>query len=367
MSEVEPRLHGRVLDSYQALAALRVPWQALCDQCPWATPFQRPDWLLPWARHLGAAEPWPVAVWDGGRLVGLAPLFRYERRGPHGNERVLAFLGAGISDYLDVLIAPGRERAVLAAMLAALGARRACWDVCELDEVRPSSPLIRALPAGWSMQRSPQSVCPVLPLPARVDALARYVPPRHLARFHQYRRRAARAGTLRLERVTPHTCERLLDALFRLHEMRWRARGEPGVLAPSSASLRAFHGEAAAAFAARDALALYGLHLGERLVACLYGFEDHGTLCFYLSGFDPDMAGLSPGVLVIGLVIEEAVRRGLRRFDFLRGGEDYKYWWGASNQHTVRMRLHMVNIRSRAGREAHHVPAASAAAPSRRP
>ena len=364
MSEAAPPLRCHVLDSHQALAALRVPWQALCDQCPWATPFQRPDWLLPWARHLGAAEPWPVAVWEGDRLVGLAPLFRYQRPGPRGKQRVLAFLGAGISDYLDVLIAPGREAAVLPAMLDALGARRAEWDVCELDEVRPLSPLARALPAGWSTEASLQSVCPALPLPARVDALDEHVPARHLARFHRYRRRAARAGTLRLERAAPHTCERLLDALFRLHEIRWQGRGEPGMLAWSS--MRAFHREVAAAFAARDALALYGLRVDGRLVACLYGLEDHGTLCFYLSGFDPDVAHLSPGVLVLGMVIEEAVRRGLTCFDFLRGGEPYKYWWGASNQHTVRMRLHMMSIQSGAARHAGHHPERSAHAPSRR-
>lgn len=325
----------RVLPGYEDLAALQGEWHALCDECPGSTAFQRPDWLLPWSRHLGADEPWLIAVYapETGSLVGLAPLFRY-----HHTQRVLAFAGAGVSDYLDVLARPGWERAVVAAVLAEFCARRRLWDVCELDEVPPGSPLLSApLPPGWQMHTSTQSACPVLDLPARVDELDTRVPGRHLRRFHQYRRRAERAGALRLERATSATQQRLIDALFELHAARWQRRGEAGVLA--DASLRAFHREVAAGFAWRNALALYALHLDDRVIACLYGLEDNSTLYFYLSGFDPRVGYLSPGVVLLGLVIEDAVRRGLSRFDFLRGNEPYKLWWGARERHTMRLAL----------------------------
>lgn len=336
-----PELRSYVLEGHAALAGLRDEWRSLCEQCPWATPFQTPEWLLACARHHHPQQPWTVVVRERGRLIGLAPLFLYKR----GLARVLAFLGAGGSDYCDVITVPGRERAVLRAMLSALARRRARWDVCELDEVRPAiSPLMRVtLPRGWSMQVSTQSTCPSLSLPSRVDELSRRVPARHLRRFEQYRRRAASHGVLTLERATPDTCEHLLDTLFALHDARWHARGKSGGFADPR--VRALHREAALQFAKRDALALYALRLDHRAIACLYGFEGFGgfehdrTLYFYLGGFDPAAATLSPGVLALGLTLEESIRRGLTRFDFLRGGEAYKYWWGAEDRHTVRVRL----------------------------
>jgi CelD/BcsL family acetyltransferase involved in cellulose biosynthesis len=334
----------RMLDGYRELAALRASWQALCDRCPACTPFQRPDWLLPWVQHLGPDEPWILAVHAAGQLVGLAPLFRYRREQDGRTQRVLALLGAGLSDHLDLLLAPGHERPALAALLAELHARRADWDVCELDEQQPCSPLAAGAPpsacsSAWTITVAQQSVCPLLPLPARVDQLGQHVPARHLQRFRQYRRRAEREGALRLERAGASDHRRLLEGLFRLHALRWQQSGEAGVLAQPE--VRALHARAADAFAARDALALYGLWLDERLIACLYGFFEERTLCFYLSGFDPALAHLSPGTLLVGMVIEDAIARGMTAFDFLRGREPYKYWWGAADRVNVRVCLRL--------------------------
>jgi CelD/BcsL family acetyltransferase involved in cellulose biosynthesis len=331
-----------MLAGYHELDALRPAWQALCDRSPACTPFQRPDWLLPWTQHLGPTEPWILAVHSAGHLVGLAPLFRYEREQDGRWHRVLALLGAGISDHLDLLIEPGHEPRTLTAILAELRARHADWDVCELDEQQPGSPLAAgALSPGrspdWVVDIEPQSVCPRLPLPPRVEQLDQHVPASHLQRFRQSQRRARREGALRLERAGGRNRERLLDGLFRLHALRRQQSGEPGVLAQPH--MRAFHAQVAQAFAARDALALYGLWLDDRLIACLYGFIEKRTLYFYISGFDPAAAHLSPGTLIVGMVMEDAIERGMTQFDFLRGSEPYKYWWGATDRDNVRVSL----------------------------
>jgi CelD/BcsL family acetyltransferase involved in cellulose biosynthesis len=45
---------------------------------------------------------------------------------------------------------------------------------------------------------------------------------------------------------------------------------------------------------------------------------------------------LSPGVLIVGAAVEDAIRRGARVFDFLRGRETYKTWWGTKDRETFR-------------------------------
>jgi CelD/BcsL family acetyltransferase involved in cellulose biosynthesis len=67
-----------------------------------------------------------------------------------------------------------------------------------------------------------------------------------------------------------------------------------------------------------------------------YGFCSHRRTYFYLTGFDREFAGTSPGTLVISHAIEQAVREGCTHFDFLRGAEKYKYFWGAKDTPTFR-------------------------------
>lgn len=43
----------------------------------------------------------------------------------------------------------------------------------------------------------------------------------------------------------------------------------------------------------------------------------------------------------MGHAVEEAARDGAEKFDFLRGGEPYKYRWGAKAETNYRRRLRL--------------------------
>jgi CelD/BcsL family acetyltransferase involved in cellulose biosynthesis/glycosyltransferase involved in cell wall biosynthesis len=284
------------------LATLADAWDTLCDRCPSATPFQRPGWLLSWRRWFGAGgEPRVAILRRGGRLVGVIPL---ELRG--GTVRLI---GEGISDYLDAIVEPGVDGATLTdgVWRAAAGAR-----AIELAALRSCSPLRRLALAGSLAGSTPSPV--VMLDAARV--------PRRLA----YEQR-------RLDRYAPRwqdeTCapRALLAGLFVLHRARWAMRAQPGVL--DDPALARFHVDAATHLHRRGVVRLIGLVIEDRLRAVLYGFADHGRFLFYLSGFDPELARLSPGRLVIARALERARDDGAFELDFLRGCEPYKYEWGA--------------------------------------
>jgi CelD/BcsL family acetyltransferase involved in cellulose biosynthesis len=316
------------------LHGLREEWSALCDRSSRLTPFQRPEWLLPYARAFPPHDAWVLAVHDGGRLAGLLPLFRY----PNGPDRTLAPLGAGLSDYLDAVLEPGSEPAVLDALWTYLETRRDDWDLCDWEQVPADSPLARhPAPSGFESESPAGDPCPVLPLPGRVEDLGEVVPTRQLANLRKFRRKAETLGSLVLDRAGEATWREQLDALFTLHRARWGALGQSGVLATES--LLAFHREVVAGFLARGALFLHTLRLDGRPLACVYGFREKETVYCYLQGFDPEFEKLSPGVMVLGGVIEKAVREGARAIDFLRGRETYKYRWGAKDRETVRRRV----------------------------
>ncbi|HAX81359.1 MAG TPA: hypothetical protein DCY40_02185 [Actinobacteria bacterium] len=64
-------------------------------------------------------------------------------------------------------------------------------------------------------------------------------------------------------------------------------------------------------------------------VGAAFGFEDADTYYLYNSAFHQERSELSPGIVLVTALIDAAIAGGKRRFDFLKGGEDYKARLGA--------------------------------------
>ena len=64
-------------------------------------------------------------------------------------------------------------------------------------------------------------------------------------------------------------------------------------------------------------------------VAAAFGFVDANAFYLYNSAYVEDAADVSPGIVLLALMIERSIDGGLRRFDFLKGDERYKYRLGA--------------------------------------
>jgi CelD/BcsL family acetyltransferase involved in cellulose biosynthesis len=137
-------------------------------------------------------------------------------------------------------------------------------------------------------------------------------------------------GPIAIETAEHATIDTALDDLFRLHEERWHERGEAGVLADPA--VRAFHRAAAREFCAAGMLRLYRLRIADAVAGVYYGFQQGDNAYAYLGGFDPEMTRLSPGAQLLDYAIRAAIGEGVREFHFLRGGENYKYAWGAADR-----------------------------------
>ena len=59
----------------------------------------------------------------------------------------------------------------------------------------------------------------------------------------------------------------------------------------------------------------------------------------YNSGFHPARAALAPGLVLLAHLVRDAIGRGKRRFDFLRGEERYKYEFGPSPEDVYAVRV----------------------------
>jgi CelD/BcsL family acetyltransferase involved in cellulose biosynthesis len=248
-------------------------------------------------------------------------------------------MGTGVSDYLDGVWDPEFQADCGQALLAYLIGNRRRWSACDFQELRGGSPLLEAgpIPPRWSEEILIQDNCPALRLDPSDGGLGRSIPPHQLKNLRYYERRIGRMGRIHIEQAADYNLEELLEALIQLHTARWAIKGRSGVLAERD--VRRFHAEAASELLSSGALRLYGLRLNQKIIASYHGFIAKERAYFYLGGFDPAWERFSPGMVLLGHAMEEAVRAGAKEFDFLRGEEAYKYKWGAKNRPNFQRRI----------------------------
>ncbi len=319
-----PSIDCELVSCSLRLEELEEDWRELWSLLPDGTPFQSPDWLLPWWKHYGEGQLFSFAFWDGARLVGLAPLQVF--RSASDPTRRVFLLGTGNSDYLDVLFHPEWRRACWNALMAEIHRRSDCWDVCSFQRLRPGSPLLEEIvePLGWCVEQAQQVPCVAIDLhDLRHGSVM-------LRRSQSYARKLQGVHRYSFEEASAATLYEFSDALERLHQQRWREEGCRGAL--STARDRSFHRMVARRFLNAGMLMFYGVRMARRLIAVIYGYRVRNGVYSYLSGFDLEYARKSVGAITIGYAVQRAIDSGCHAFDFLQGKENYKYTWGGRDQ-----------------------------------
>jgi CelD/BcsL family acetyltransferase involved in cellulose biosynthesis len=305
------------------LASLRGEWDALWARCPWATAFQTPEWLLAWCAAFAPSEPFAVLVRDREGLVGIAPMCVLSR----DDERVLLPIGAGVSDSLDMLLAPACADAAADAIWGHLLAKHATWDAIDFGGLAADSPFVRRAPSGAASWEDEPWMGVILDESHR--ALDRVVAPWLRENVRHARRRAEREDVA-VERVVDEDVPLALERICAAHSARWAERAEKGIFADPR--VLAFHRCAVPPLHARGLVRFYDVRTPDAVPAVLYALWHPRRPAFYASGFDPSFRRLSPGVLLVAHVLEEAISEGAERIDFLRGREAYKLAWGATEE-----------------------------------
>lgn len=328
----------------RGFAELEGPWLALHREAG-ASPFLSPLWLGAWHRHLSSAHRIRlVAARDrGGDLIGLLPLFE-QKHGAAGIPLALrlGFLGekTGGADYLDLLALSARRGEVVEAIVSHLVEDDAL-DLIDLFELPADSALIPAF-SRHALSRpdveaslEPRYVCPQVELRgAWEEVLARS---RRASNLRRRWRQALAMGAEYRAVTEPAEARAAFERFLALHERRWEGEGgSDGIHTP--AHIR-FHHEVVEQLAKARWLRFEELWIRGGCRASIYGIECGRTFYFYQSGFDPEWSARSVGLVLLGMSMEQAVRRGLDVYDFLHGVESYKLDWATRATQTLRLRV----------------------------
>ena len=304
------------------LSPLVPQWWELWKRCPLATPFQSPAWLLSWWEIFAPGELFCGFATHEQKLEALFPFYLEKTdRGPR-----LLPIGISLSDYLDVLVDPQLPAIARAVVEKMCEARWLSWSFENMPPKALAEDL--ATPLCCKETLSAQEACPVLLLRGGRD-LEDCVPARRRRQLRRAWRIAATVGEIRVLRYE-NEGEQFLDLLFALHSARWSEREQNGVLADRR--VQNFHRLTLPRLAAVGLARCYVLTLAGRPVGAYYGLLHRERAYAYLGGFAPDVAEISPGAILIGQAIADAIDEGATEFHFLRGREAYKYGWGATDR-----------------------------------
>ena len=315
-----------VYTSPAQLAGVVDEWRALAAGLPDVSYFATPDWVLGWWETFGEGLAAEVATWrDGaGRLEAVAALAearqRLHPRLPVGVP-VWTNLGSGPggADHCAWPVAPGRVEDVRAWVADRAG--RTAIMLSNLDPVA-GRPLV---PRGAKLVAS--SRCPRLEIPPEGEPVGSSRNLRKQLRAHT-RRLLDQGVSFRWVPPEQMTGE-LLDTLFRLHERRWTV--SDGV-SSFDRSRMALHQRLIARAGPGRGPAVVVAERDGRAVGINYGFLWGQVFAVFQGGWEPEWADTRLGTVIDGQSIAAVRAAGATVYDFLRGAEDYKYRFGATDR-----------------------------------
>jgi CelD/BcsL family acetyltransferase involved in cellulose biosynthesis len=331
----------------EQLACLAAEWNCLAH----GVPFRGWEWTQAWWRAYSThRELFVLTVRDErGQLIGIAPFYA-ERLSTLG--RILAFLGSGdvCSDYLTILSTREHEPVVAKAvaewlLVAAHAGEESSgnrWDLLELEGVSAEDAMVRSLVShlaegGCTIHRGRHEHCWQVTLPDRLQDYLRQLSKSQAKRARRFLRRLNDNEQIAFHRNVDADPGRGVDVLIELHQRRQRSLGQAGCFACDR--FTQFVRLVARQLHSAGALDLCWLEWQGKPVAINFNVVSHETVYSYQSGLEPSLLEHSPGHLLYLAEIQDAIRRGYRTYDFLRGDEAYKSHWGAEAVPLVRVRV----------------------------
>ena len=332
-TKTRPALVVREFNHPSAFETLSKEWNELSSLCATSNPFLTATWQKLWWGHWHQDRQLKILALyeEDGTLCGIAPLCSEHA----SEERKLMLLGSpDLCDYLDFIVMQGSEERFYSTLISHLISEPLPGVTLNLRSLQHHSPTLsffKKLGEGkeCAVKIEFEDTAPCLELPSDFESYLRRLPVNDRHEIRRKRRRVDKEGTSSFKRMDDPS--QIMINLPRFLDL-FRSTGsiKQAFLTPER---KGFFLSLAEEFSRRGWLELGVLSFNSSEIAYLLCFNYNGTLYLYNAAYDTRYARLSPGIMAITMCLEDAIRRGIKRFEFLRGNEAYKYRFGAHDHH----------------------------------
>ncbi len=325
------RPHDIAIDVHDGLAAVEQIWRSF-EQSADCTVFQTYEWLATWQHHIGVREGTRAVVVVGrdpeGETLFVLPLAVTPRR--YG--KVLSFLGSELCDYNAPLLAPDFAQRVPEPVLLIQHLFERLQADFRYDVVR-----LEKMPETVGAQANPLMNLPAMlhPSGAYMTSLGAdwetfYRGRRSSAtrqRDRTKRKKLGRFGEVRI--VHPASDTDITATLDTLVTQKGQALTRMGVANMfAHPGYREFYRAMATGPSTRQLVHVSRLQVGGETAAVNLGLTFRDRYYYVLASYgDGEMSRFGPGAAHLRDLMQYAIGRGFRIFDFTVGDEPYKREW----------------------------------------
>jgi len=311
-------------------------WNELLHSSDQDCPFLTHEWISSWWECFSGDSSLEVLLFkdEEENPVGVAPLMI--------QDNILRFIESEkVSDYCDFVFMKGYKEEFYESLFGYFETMPSNIEKIELMNVRSSSSTLDYLPLlaskyGFYCSKEEVEVAPVLELPSSYED---YLGNLSKKKRHELRRKLRRMESLegiRVEKITDSKNLRTyLDRFIALHKQGSSSKAKFW----EKPKMIAFFHEMAHRFSLQEWVELNVLFYEDRVLAALLNFSYSDRIYFYNVAFDRDFARYSPGIFLFDHCIRVTISTGKRSADFLRGREEYKYYFGAKDSKIFRLIL----------------------------
>jgi CelD/BcsL family acetyltransferase involved in cellulose biosynthesis len=323
-------LKAEIIKSIQEMMDVKEEWNNLLEGSMSNTIFLTWEWAYSWAECFitEKRELFVICVYDDGdKLVGIAPWYTSKVRVGPATISQITFLGTPdtASDYLDVFTLKGREREVSNYLHDYLfGKASKLWDSMNLQDVKAESLFLlnftqRHLSQGKYLEIGQGSFCPTVLLPKSEEEFLSQISSNRSKRFRQDLRTLKKTDTVEIKRYADDSIEEAVDRFFDLYAEKTEWDGS---------DIHRFMKRFLANSGTRNYLQIEFLLANANCVGGLLHMKHQNTLSLYLMAVDKEYKPrISVGNLLVGLCIGRAAENQINMYDFLKGYEEYKFYW----------------------------------------
>ena len=328
----------KLIETKEGFYNLSTEWNDLLCRSMIANPFLTWNWMYNWwdtyGDRISDVSLCIITVIEDERLVGILPGFIQVKSNTH----TFFFLGSQFEspDYLEMIREKQKSDVIFIenSLNYLLSKRRI--DVIAFNSVLKDSLFLRSLNQFVSNNRLRSytrfnKVCPFIDINGSWDDFVEGLSKNMRYNLRRRTRKMQNEFQAEFQIVNSYDkVEQAIDEIFLLHQLWFTSRKKDDSFLPDLR--KDFHKKIGQSLFNQDILRIFQLKVNDKIIAVLYCYEYANQLFFYQSGADPDWSKYSIGMVLLGYVIQYAHTKRLSRFDFLRGGEDYKFNWTNQSQ-----------------------------------
>ena len=177
--------------------------------------------------------------------------------------------------------------------------------------------------------------CPAIALPGSLDEYLAGLSRNFRSQVRRHHRKVLKHPEVEFRQVDADEAGSFARELVRLNRARMSDKGTESSF--ETEAFRNFFLDAVPGLADEGIAWMDTMIQGDKVLAATLTLLHADRMYFYSAGFDDSASALRPGTALHLEVLTRGIERGYVSYDFLRGGEPYKYRWGATEALTWKL------------------------------